>query len=269
MSDMSARHPITLRRLVHRIEGMEETAVERDVEYHISDAGPLHMDVYRPANAAGRGVLPVVLVAAGYRDVGVPRPLGCAFKEMEMVVSLGQLIAASGMAAVAYTTSDPGGDAIHAIDWLARHTAVVPDDAVRFGVWAASGNVPVALALLMAERRIGAAVLSNGFTLDGAGGSAVADAAATYRFVNASAGRSIRDLPTDVPLFVVRSGRDQFAGINVAMDRFTAEALARNIPLTVVNHATAPHAFELEDDSAVTRHILESALRFLRLHLSA
>ena len=42
------------------------------------------------------------------RTSGVPLTLGCNFREMEFVVSLAQLIAASGMAAIAYSTSAPG-----------------------------------------------------------------------------------------------------------------------------------------------------------------
>jgi hypothetical protein len=124
---------------------------------------------------------------------------------------------------------------------------------------------------LLTERRPGvrAAVLSNGYTFDAADVTAVAAAAAAYRFVNATAGKSVRDLPTDVPMFVVRCGRDENAGLNDALDRFVVDAVSENLPVTIVNHATAPHGFEVHDDTAVSRHILDAMVSFMRFHLAA
>ena len=268
MSDTNLRHPITLKRLVLRIEGMESVRVRRDVEYHRGDAGPLSMDIYYPSASAAAGTVPVVLLVSGYQDVGVPRVLGCAFKEMEMSVSLAQLIASSGMAAIGYTTSEPAADLHRVRDYIAANAEALGLDAARVALWAASGNVPVALSALTATsgRPFRAAVLSNGFTFD-AQGSAVADAARTYRFVNASATKSVDDLP-DVPLFVVRSGRDEFAGLNDALDQFVSSAIRRNLPVAFVNHPSAPHAFELNDDSPTSRYILEQLLAFMRFHLT-
>lgn len=73
----------------------------------------------------------------------------------------------------------------------------------------------------------------------------------------------------DVPLFVVRDGRDELPGLNESIDRFVAKALARNLPITVVNHADAPHAFDIMRDSETSRDIIGRLLGFLRLHLLA
>jgi hypothetical protein len=70
-------------------------------------------------------------------------------------------------------------------------------------------------------------------------------------------------------MFVVRSGRDQFPGLNEALDRFVAGALAANLPITVVNHAAAAHAFELFDDTEVSRHLVRQMLAFIRFWLNA
>jgi len=72
-----------------------------------------------------------------------------------------------------------------------------------------------------------------------------------------------------VPIFIARAGKDQFAGVNAALDRFVDRALAANLPITLVNHATAPHAFDLFDDSDGTREIIGQMLAFLRFHLMA
>jgi hypothetical protein len=263
MSDVRQRHPITLKRFVYRLEGMEAAPVLRDVEYRRADEGSLTLDIYRPAEARAGGH-PAVVIVGGYRDVGVPLTLGCVFKEMEMSISLAQLIAASGMAAVTYTTSRPAADLLALLDHL---TANAPrlDLSGRLALWAMSGNVPVALAALMNRDRppIAAAILSQGFTID-LEGTGVADAARAYGFVDATAGMSAADLPVDVPLFVARAGRDEFAGLNEALDRFVSAALARNVPLSLVNHHTAAHAFEIHEDSDTSRHITAQMLAFMQ-----
>jgi hypothetical protein len=270
MTEATARHPMTLARIVHRREGMENVEVSRDIEYHVSDGGPLAMDVYHPRSTSGAGA-PVVTIVAGYRDVGVPLVLGCRFKEMEMIVSLAQLIAASGIAVVAYSTSDPSSDVFRVLEYLGANGARLGIDSGRMGLWAQSGNVPTALTALMSSRRrpaVKAAVLSNGFMLE-TGGTSVADAARTYGFATVPAGLSFDDLPADVPLFIARSGLDQFAGLNDSLDAFVALAVKRNLPVTFVNHAAAEHAFELNHDSATTRLIIDSMLAFMRAHLAA
>jgi hypothetical protein len=55
--------------------------------------------------------------------------------------------------------------------------------------------------------------------------------------------------------------------LNETIDDFVAGALARNLPVTLVNHASAPHAFDLLDDSGASRETIRSLLGFLRIHL--
>jgi hypothetical protein len=99
------------------------------------------------------------------------------------------------------------------------------------------------------------------------GSTAVAAAAHAFGFANGCAGRSIDDLASDVPTFLVRAGREQFAGLNEALDRFIAGAVTRNLPVTFANHATGPHAFDVDDDSDESRRVVRQVLAFLCLHL--
>ena len=95
----------------------------------------------------------------------------------------------------------------------------------------------------------------------------IAGAAKQFGFANACAGRSVEDVSATIPLFVARAGQEQMPGLNPALDRFVANALARNLPLTLVNHADGPHAFDLFHDSDTTREIIRQVLGFLRFHL--
>jgi acetyl esterase/lipase len=76
-----------------------------------------------------------------------------------------------------------------------------------------------------------------------------------------------KDFCPGVPLFVVRSGKDETPGLNATLDAFAARAIAENRPLTLVNYPDAPHSFELAVDGPETRRILQQGLDYLRAHL--
>jgi hypothetical protein len=70
-------------------------------------------------------------------------------------------------------------------------------------------------------------------------------------------------------MFIARAGCDETAGLNDSIDRFVWQALALNRPVTVVNHHTAPHAFDTADNSDASRAVIRQLLEFLRQTLSA
>ncbi len=71
----------------------------------------------------------------------------------------------------------------------------------------------------------------------------------------------------DVPLFVARAGRDEMPHLNDTIDRFLARALAINLPVTLVNHRTGPHAFDIVDDSDASRAVIQQIVAFMQCHL--
>jgi hypothetical protein len=105
------------------------------------------------------------------------------------------------------------------------------------------------------------------YTLDLDGSAGVAGAAKQWGFINACSGKSIDDLARDRPLFVAKAGQDQMPGLNAALDRFVCAALSRNLPVTVTNHATGPHAFDLFDDGETTRDVVRQILAFFCFQL--
>ena len=266
---MSQDH-ISHKRAVLRIAGMERAAVRKDVVYRTTGAGPLTMDVYMPAQTGDGARLPAVVLVAGYNDVGYEKMLGVKFKEMGMAISWGQLIAASGLVAIAYTNREPAADLGALLEHVRENAASLQIDGDRLGVFAVSGNVPLALWALMQPDRgfLRCAALLYGFMLDFDGSTGVAEAAQTFRFTNPNAGRPLEDLP-DLPLFIVRAGQEQFPHLNDSIDRFLASAIAANRPITFVNHATAPHSFDLMDDTETSREIIRQALSFLASRLTS
>ncbi|HYV03054.1 MAG TPA: hypothetical protein VFB82_00610 [Blastocatellia bacterium] len=267
----AASTDITKKRVVYRIPGMDSVKVRRDIEYRTTEAAPLTMDVYYPFDWKEGEQLPAVVFVAGYSDVGFQRILGCKFKEMASYASWGQLTAASGMIAITYSAVEPEGDTEALLEYVRKESARLGIDENNIGIWACSGSVPNALSVLMNKDRnqMKCAVLCYGVMLDLEGYSSTAELAKRFGFVNACAGKSVNDLPPDLPLFIARAGQDEMPHLNETLDRFVAAALACNLPITVANHASAPHAFDVMDDSETSREIIKQILAFMRVHLLA
>jgi dienelactone hydrolase len=278
MSDRAQqRHPMTKVPVLYRIPGVDSVVVQRDLAYTSGARGEAGadgrtMDVYHPPDAKTGTRLPAVVIVEGYPGLGFAERMGCQFKDMEHTVSWARLLAASGMAAITYTNHEPAADLDTLLEHVRQNAASLSVDPQRLGAWASSGHVPLALSLLMSgceSPRFTCAVLCYGYTLDLDGSTAVADASRAWGFANPAAGKSVDDLSGDVPLFLARAGQDGLAGLNDALDRFLARAVARNLPITFTNHPEGPHAFDMTHDSETTRRIVQQVLTFLQSHLGA
>jgi hypothetical protein len=266
----AAPREMAKQRVLYTLPQMSDVIVRRDQECARCDAPALAMDLYYPPGAAPGAPVPAVLFVTGFADRGAERIFGCRLKDMGSFLSWAQLAAASGMAAVTYVNNDPTGDAVRMFRCLKDHGADFGIDANRLGLWTCSGHAPTALSLLMQHPRdIRCGVYCYPYLLDLDGDGAVARAAAQFGFANAAAGKAVEDLPRDVPLLIVRAGQDQMPGLNGAIDRFIGKALPLNLPITFVNHAAAPHAFDLSFDSHMSREIIAATLQFMRGVLTA
>src|SRR5262249_849692 len=147
----SERADIATRPVVYQIPGMDAVSVRREVEFGAGNAGPLTMDVYYPPESMNSARLPAVVFVSGYPDQGVQAVIGCRSKEMECYISWGRLAAASGLVAITYTSLEPVVDLQTLFRYLRDDAAALGIDESRIGLWACSGNVPMALSLLMRE----------------------------------------------------------------------------------------------------------------------
>ena len=270
MSQETPRHEMTLKRVVYQINSMDAVTIRRDVEYRVTDAGVQTMDLYYPVDSKREERIPPVVFVNGFTDLGFQKFAGCKLKEMESYISWGQLTAASELVAITYTTgNDPANDIHELLNYLRQNAAILGIDGNRIGLWAASGNVPNALSVLMQEDRdyLKCAVLCYGIMLDPEDDTKLAEAARQWGFAYSFAGKSVADLSQNIPLFIERSGQDEMPRLNEIMDRFLSKAIACNLPITFVNHPTAPHSFDLMHDSETTREIIRQILRFMKFHL--
>jgi hypothetical protein len=254
--DERARRAAEVARKTALLELPGMAAVEVRSELPYGEGGTFDLYVASLSKPA-----PTVLFVYGFPDTRFAQGL----RKMGAYTSWGRLLAVSGMNAVAYSYVDPVRD----VDALLRHLRENADsldiDISRLGVWAASGNVPTALHLLMTQppQTFCAAALLYGYMLD------VAAAAEQFGIGVPARGRPIEDLPGRLPLLVVRAGQDQTPLLNGSLDAFVAAALARDLPLSVINQAGAPHSFDLFDDSETSRSTIRAVLRFLHEHLAA
>ena len=255
MSQEKPQQSIAEKTALFRLPGMDAVRVRRDLAFPGADGATLRLDLYAPPGATG-GELPAVVIGEGYPEAGFERLFGRGFRQMGPIASWARLIAADARALLRFVRDEAPALGV---------------DRSRIGLWAASGHGPTALSLLLGEGHdfLRCAAFCYPFLLDLDGATDVAEAATTFRFVDACAGRSIGDFPAATPILLVRAGREETPHLNESLDAFVARALARNLPLTLVNHAEGPHAFDLFHDSAETRAIVGQVLEFLRSRLLA
>lgn len=269
MSEKSDTNEMARKMVTHQIPGMDAVVIHRDVVYAMRDDVPLTMDIYMPPGSKNDVQIPAVIIVTGYPDPGFAAFVGCPFKNMGSSVSWGRLIAASGLAAITYTNREPVSDLEALLNYVSHSAATLGIDACRMALWASSGNVPLLLWQLMTMPgdRFKCAVMCYGYTLDIDEATGVIEAAAVYRFANPNAGKSIDDLPQNVALLMIRAGRDEMPHLNDSLDRFACTALARNLPITIVNLPSALHAFDLLQKHAETDEAIDGILRFLQMNL--
>jgi len=190
--------------------------------------------------------------------------LGKPIKDWASYVGWARMVAASSIAAIAYTNR-VAADGTALVRHVRANAGSLGLDPARIGIWACSGHVPTALGLIARERPACAALL-YGYTLDLDGATGVAEAAAQFHFAMPPV--SINELPREMPMLVVQAGRDALPGLAPALERFIAAVRKRELPVTVVEHAEGPHAFDLVDDSPRTHEVIEEVLAFLRRTLA-
>jgi hypothetical protein len=257
----AVRRDIAKKRVKHALPGMDDVSVCRDLTFSAASGVPLVMDIYYPPPSSLEP-FPVVILPMAYPDPG------SRARAYGPLTSWAQLIAASGMAAVVYGAEAPRDDVHALLDRLCAAAPALRLDSDRIGLLATSGNGTVGLSALMRDKRLSCGALLYPYTMDVDGSTAVAAMARRAGFVNACEGMSVDDLPSDVPMLLVRAGGDQFPGLNAALDRLVAAALVRNLPVSVINHASGSHGFDLDEDTAISRGVVQQVLAYLSLYLS-
>ena len=251
--------------VVHKVPGMEKVRIEQGIVYKTTDGKELTFDAYYPPESESGAKLPVVILVLGYADKVFSQPL----KDFEVYKDWAKLFAASGMAAINYSTLQPATD----IHDLIRHIREKADayglDPDKIGVWSCSANVLTALTMLWDDRQeyTKCASLYYGLmvTPDQKFQKSIMKLSKQVSFSTAGM-EKIKHFHQDLPLFIVRAGRDR-EDFNQAIDYFGSQAISHNVPLTFINYAEGRHAFDVYDDNDTSRDIIQQTLNFMRRHL--
>jgi acetyl esterase/lipase len=257
--------------VVYTVPGMDKVTVRRDLVYKTTDDPHLKMDVYTPPGAATGEKRPaVIFLHGGAPAVTEPKNWG-------VYQSWARLVAASGLSAVTFTyrisfpgahLEESGHDVADAISYVRSHADSLGIDPDRLCLAASSAGGPmlapyvrdapshirclVAFYPLLDIRQAGAHATTE-----------PEDAVARYSplaQIEKGGGRL-------TPIFVAQGRKDEIPTLLDSVDRFVAAAFSRGVPLTLMSHPDAPHAFDnlLNDDR--THEIVRSALEFMRWHL--
>jgi acetyl esterase/lipase len=263
--------PITEMRVVHRVPGMDQVQVRRNLVYRTVGETRLELDVYSPSTPSSARRPAVILVHGG------PVPAGARPKDWGMFVSYGQMLAASGFTAVTFNhrfygapggeLPDAAGDLAAAVAHVRQRSDELGVDRERIALWAFSGGGPLLSAPLRERwpfvRAIAAyyAVLDLQVRPPGVTGGMSDETRREFSaLLHLSAGEKTP------PTLVARAGKDN-PWTNATIDRFVQEALARNAPLELITHPAGEHGFDILNDDDRSREIIARTLDFLKHHL--
>ena len=202
-------------------------AVSKDQPY-----GTLQMDVYRPANAAGK-TLPVLVffnIASGaQRSNFFYKPWAEIAASRDLVAILPDLRDES---------FEKDFDAL--IAHLTANASSLGIDRDRIALYAGSGNVYRALPLVQNPKQ-----------------TVVKSAVMYYGSAQVS------EFRRDLPILMVRAGLDR-PPVNRAIADLATLAANQNAPLTLLNYAGGHHAFEIVDDEDATRDVIDTTIEFVK-----
>ena len=279
------REDLPQKRIVYSIPGMDSVKVRRDMTYKHADGADLKMDVYLPAVQSQTKPVPgVVLLHGG------PLPPSVSAKDWGIFVSYGQLLAASGLVAVAvnhrFTSVDElptaATDIQDALHYVRDHAKSLHLDPDKLGLWAFSG-AGVLLTDSLRDRPAYIRCLVAYYTVFDPQYYKVFDPQAYHEGQYTADSDMISDKVVQhfsprsqlkagnsliLPLLIARAGRDHPV-LNQFLDLMVKEGLAANMVLDVMNHPNGQHGFDVLNDDARSREIIVRTVSFLKTHLEA
>lgn len=259
--------------LVYRVAGMENVTIRKNLKYTSVDNPNLLMDVYSPPNLNKNERRPAIVFIHGSAGAeSTPKDWG-------LYNSWGRLIGASDLIGVVFThrltsrkasLEDAGNDLAEAINYIRTNADSLGIDKNRICLAAYSGGGAL-LAPAMREKPEYVRCLVNFY--------AFMDIQQSGNFFTTNETKEnlqkfspINYLTNDSdkipPIFIARAGRDQVPTINDSIDRFTSQAISKNLPITIINHQNGVHGFENQNDDDRSREIIQSTVAFMKLHLT-
>ena len=262
------------RPVVYSVEGMDRVRVRKDLVYKKDGGTELKMDISTPEGQKAGELLPAVFFLHG----GVPAEVPVKPKDWGIYRSWGRLIAASGMAAVTFNhrVGYPDPNLAQGASDVADAIAFVRDRAGEFGI----DKDRIALAAYSAGGPLLAAPIRESQPY-------IRCLVAFYSFLDLRPSELHRKFLSEEqvrkfspavaiaetrgkipPIFIARAGKDQIPDLLPGLDRFVAEALARNAPLIIFNQPDGEHGFDNQPGDPRSREIVRESVEFLKRNLA-
>jgi acetyl esterase/lipase len=261
---------IRTRRIVYSVAGMDRINVQRDLAFRGADGQEQRVDVYAPANTAGRRAA-IIFVHGG------PLPVGETRKDDGVFRSYGELAAASGIVGITFNHRYHApadilraeADIRAAIDYARANADRLQIDRDRLAIWTYSGGGPLVTFVLREVPSYIRCLVAYYAVLDLQQPPGPLPPGVTQdmlrRYSPLAYLRENRDkIP---PLFVARAGRDN-QWLLGTLDRFVTEALAANVAIEVMNHPDGQHNFDVLNADARSREIIGRTIEFVRASLA-
>ena len=204
--------------------------VTKDVEYGRSDTVTLRMDVYRPTGASTSPTLIFFNHGTG------------ADRRRWFYEAWARAAASRGVVAILFDLrfGSEATDFGSLLAYLTSRGAPLGVDKDAIAVYAASGNVFTGLPLVEDPKltAVKAAVMYYGEA-------------------------PITEFRRDLPVLYVRAGLDR-PSVNEAIAKLATLAVTQNAPVTLLNHASGYHGFEMFNNDDATRDVMEQTIAFVR-----
>ena len=249
---------------------MDNVIIKKDIPYEDVSGTSLKMDIYYPPKFDFQRKIPAIIIVLGYTDMAGQKLLGSKFKNYITFVSWCKIISASGMAAIVYETVNPEQDILSLANFLNSNKDKLLIDTERIGAFTLSAHTPTAInKVITSEYNIfKCAAIYYGFflTSDFKYLSQIDSISKNMGFMTPRLPDPI-SWKKNVPLMIVRAGKDNVPYINQSLESFYGKAINQNLPITIINYPDASHGFDFTNDDEITGQIINNTIEFLKFHL--
>jgi acetyl esterase/lipase len=256
--------------VVLKVPGMDKVQVVQNLKYTKSDDPNVLMDIYVPPDLSENEKRPaVIFLHGGAKTDYTPKDWG-------VYTSWGRLIAASGFVGVTFThrleypnasLEKAATDVRDAIKYVRVNADKYHVDKERVCLIAYSAGGPLLTLAMRGDMPVVRCLVGFYAFMD----IQQSDYRTTEKPETVKSFSPMTYLQTDAskipPMFIARAGHDEVPTMSDSIDRFVAEALSKNIALTLVNHPQGVHGFDNQNDDERSREIIRTAIEFIRLHL--
>ncbi len=257
--------------VVYDLPGMNNVIIKKDIPYQDIAGSSLTMDIYYPPDFDFQRKIPAVIIVLGYPDVAGQKLLGSEFRNYIQLVSWCKIISASNMAAIVYESVDPEKDIVTLSNYLKTNENKLEIDINKIGAWTCSAHTPTAISYILnrSDNIFKCAVVYYGFFLTN-----------DFKYLpqidtlSQNMGFKTPRLSEpnawnkDVPIMIIRAGKDNVPYINQTLASFYDKALNQDLSITLINYQNGVHGFDAALDNETTRQIIKNTIEFWKFYLN-